>query len=143
MGKICWGRVFLGGLLAGVVINVVEYVLHSLVLMDDWQQVQAKLGPMWETTSAMIFYIVLGFVIGIFAVWFYAAIRPRYGPGPKTAVGAGIAVWFIGYLLPTVGSLPMGFLPTRLWTISVIVGLAEVIVATLLGAWIYKEAAAA
>jgi len=142
MGKICWGRVFLGGLLAGVVINIIEYVVHSILLAEDWKQVQAKMGPAWETTGAMIFYIVLGFVIGIFAIWFYAAIRPRYGPGPKTAVGAGVAVWLIGYLVPTLGSLPMGFLPTRLWTITVIVGLVEVIVATLVGAWTYKEAAA-
>jgi hypothetical protein len=30
-----------------------------------------------------------GFLIGIFAIWLYAAIRPRHGPGPKTAVCAG------------------------------------------------------
>jgi hypothetical protein len=29
-------------------------------------------------------------------MWLYAAIRPRYGPGPKTAAVAGFALWFIG-----------------------------------------------
>ena len=26
-------------------------------------------------------------------MWLYAAIRPRYGPGPKTAALAGLALW--------------------------------------------------
>ena len=146
MGKICWGRVFLGGLLAGIVINIIEYALHSLVLAEAWQQAMAKLGaehPVWGTTRAMVLLIVLGFVIGIFAVWLYAAIRPRFGPGPKTAVYAAFAVWLVAYLVPTLVGLPLGFLPTRLWTISVSVGVVELIVATLLGAWIYREEAVA
>lgn len=146
MGKICWGRVFLGGLLAGIVINVIEYVVQYIVLAEDWQQAMAKLGveqPVWGTTRAMVLLIVLGFVIGIFAVWLYAAIRPRFGPGPKTAVYAAFAVWLVAYLVPTLAALPLGFLPTRLWTISVSVGVVELIVATLLGAWIYREEAVA
>ena len=44
MGKINWGRVFLGGLLAGVVLNLFEFVLHSIVLEEDWQAAFAALG---------------------------------------------------------------------------------------------------
>jgi hypothetical protein len=29
-------------------------------------------------------YIVMDFVVGILTVWLYAAIRPRYGPGPSS-----------------------------------------------------------
>ena len=43
-------------------------------------------------------FLAWGFLVGIFAVWLYAAIRPRYGAGPKTALCAGAAVWGIGYL---------------------------------------------
>ena len=42
------------------------------------------------------------FLIGLFAGWLYAAIRPRYGAGPKTALCAGLFVWFLGYLLTSV-----------------------------------------
>ena len=31
-------------------------------------------------------------------VWLYAAIRPRFGPGPKTAICAGLIVWGLSYL---------------------------------------------
>src|SRR5207249_3963498 len=42
-------------------------------------------------------FLAWGFLVGIFAVWLYAAIRPRYGAGPKTALCAGAAVWGLGY----------------------------------------------
>ncbi len=39
MGKINWGRVLLGGLLAGIVVNVFEYVTNGVVLASDWNAV--------------------------------------------------------------------------------------------------------
>ncbi|HEY3125318.1 MAG TPA: hypothetical protein VGK70_14805 [Thermoanaerobaculia bacterium] len=35
MGQINWGRVFLGGLLAGVVINVGEFLFHAVLFKDQ------------------------------------------------------------------------------------------------------------
>lgn len=140
MGKINWGRVILGGLLAGVVINVFEFVLHGVILEEQWEAAMAALGrTMEESAGMMAIYIILGFLIGIFAVWLYAAVRPRFGPGPKTAACAGFAAWFGAYLLPTLGYMPMGLFPNDLMLIAVAVGLVEVIVATVVGAWPYKE----
>lgn len=140
MGKINWGRVILGGLLAGVVVNVFEGVAARF-LMEDYRAALAALGKTMEESAAMMaFFLLFGFVYGIFAVWLYAAIRPRYGPGPTTAAWAGFAVWFIGYLLPTLGYAAFDLFPARLLTIGVLVGLVETILATVLGAWLYKEA---
>ena len=140
MGKINWARVFLGGVVAGIIIDVFEFVLHGIVLNADWRQTYEALGrPMQESTAGMMIYILLGLAIGILAVWFYAAIRPRYTPGPKTAVCAGLGVWLLGYLVPTIGLVPGGLFPGRLLAIAVIVGLVEILVATQVGAWLYKE----
>jgi len=35
MGKINWGRVIGGGLLAGVVLNVFDYVYYGVVMKND------------------------------------------------------------------------------------------------------------
>ena len=35
MGKINWGRVILGGLVAGAVINVPEMILHGAVFAEE------------------------------------------------------------------------------------------------------------
>jgi len=36
MGKINWARVLLGGLLAGFIINIFEYVTNGVVLAANW-----------------------------------------------------------------------------------------------------------
>ena len=42
MGTINWTRVILGGLVAGVVINVFESVLNGVVLAKDWEAAMAR-----------------------------------------------------------------------------------------------------
>ncbi len=138
MAKINWGRVFLGGLLAGLVINIFEYVTNGVVLAADWDAAMRALGrhlPM----SAIAVFVVGGFISGIAAIWLYAAARPRFGAGPKTAVLTGFAYWVVGYALPYLGQMPLGLFPKHLLVIGCIVRLLEIIAASVVGAWLYKE----
>ncbi len=64
------------------------------------------------------------------------------GAGPKTAACAGAAVWSLGYLLASVTPLTLKLFPTRVMGINLAVGLVEVIVGTVAGAWLYREATA-
>src|SRR5438876_115702 len=139
MGKINWGRVVLGGLLAGIVLNVVDFVLYGKVLAQDYNAALQALGK-GSTDNLIPLFIALDFVYGIGLLWVYAAIRPRFNPGPKTAVIAGVAVWFFVFLLHELGEAPLGILPQRLYTIGTVVGLIECPVATLVGAYLYREA---
>jgi hypothetical protein len=77
MGKINWNRVILGGLVAGVIINIFEYVLNGVILAKDMEAATSALGRQ-VGGSALAMFTVWGFLVGIFAVWLYAAIRPRY-----------------------------------------------------------------
>lgn len=138
------GRVLLGGLLAGVVINIFEFVTNGVVLKADWGQVMQALGkPAVPSGSAIAIYNVWGFLVGIAAVWIYAAIRPRYGAGAGTAVRAGIATWGVAVLLANLANYPSGLFPTRLLVITAVVAFFEMIIATVAGAWLYKEDASA
>ena len=58
-----------------------------------------------------------------------------------TALCAGSAVWGLGYLLASAGPIVLDLFPARMMTIGLAVGLVEVLVATLLGAWLYREPA--
>src|SRR5207253_3004811 len=89
--------------------------------------------------GALVMFTVWGFLVGIFAVWLYAAIRPRYGAGPRTALCAGSAVWGLGYLLASVTTFVLHLFPRHLMAIGLAVGLVEVLVGTLAGAWFYRE----
>jgi len=141
MGKINWGRVIVGGLVTGAVINVSEMILHGAVFAEEWKALVASWGRTLDTSvTASVLILVLNAVEGIVAVWLYAAIRPRYGPGPKTALLAGLTVWLVGWLIPTLSAIPLNLFP--LWVLLVVpgAGLVEFTVGTLLGAWLYKEA---
>ncbi|PYX79763.1 MAG: hypothetical protein DMG70_26625 [Acidobacteria bacterium] len=132
-------RVILGGLLAGVVINVVEFITNGVILREAWGQAMKALGKPQLSAGAVVIFNIWGFLLGIAAVWLYAAIRPRYGAGPKTAIRAGFVAWAIAVFLANLGNYPLGLFPTRLLVISSMVALVETVMATLAGAWLYKE----
>jgi hypothetical protein len=132
-------RVILGGLLAGVVINVVEYITNGVILRNAWAQAMQALGKPGFSAGAIVTFNVAGFLLGIGAVWIYAAIRPRYGAGQSTAVRAGLAAWFLATFLPSLTTYPMGLYPARLLVIATIVALVEIVLGTVAGAWVYKE----
>ena len=140
MGKINLGRVVVGGLLAGVVLNVFEFVLNEPILGDQWTAAMESLNRAAPTgAGTMIGYVVWNFLLGIALVWFYAAVRPRFGPGPKTAVITGLAVWFVIWFLGFGGTLLSGMFPSSLVVITLIWEFFEVPIATLAGAWLYQE----
>ncbi len=140
MGKTNWTRVLIGGLLAGAILNVLGFGAWAVYLGKGWRAAVAALGrPLPESVGFLVLAIVLYFVIGILAVWVYAAIRPRCGAGPKTALLAGLLVWLLSGLLPTISWGSMGLFSVRLVTIDILTYLVILVVATLLGAWLYKE----
>ena len=143
MGRINWGRVFLGGLVAGIVINIGESLFHAVVFKTQVEEAMRALGKdpaATNTGSAMAIWILMGFLTGIAAVWLYAAIRPRYGPGPKTAAIAGVGAWFLAVFLSSLAMMNLGIFPRNMLMTGLIWGLVEYIVATVVGAWLYKEA---
>lgn len=135
-----YGRVILGGLLAGLVLNIGEFVLNAVVLhkaMVDWStshNLPPDPGPTFLAVA-----VGLTFVLGIVMVWLYALIRPRSGPGPKTAVIAALILWFGVYVYM---GIILGMLlvqPMNIVGISIVWGLGEYIIAAIAGAWLYKE----
>jgi hypothetical protein len=141
MGKVNWTRVFIGGLIAGVVINVLCFAAWwSFIRPGLIATLQALGQPAQETVSATVLMVVLFFLMGILAIWLYAAIRPRYGAGPGTAALAGLAAGLMFGVFPDIGwGLTLRLIPGRVWAMDAVVTLVVMVIATLLGAWVYKE----
>ena len=143
MGRINWGKVFLGGLLAGVVINVGEYLFHAVLFKNEVAEMMRAMGKdpaSVMTGNAIVIWNILGFLTGIGAVWGYAAIRPRFGAGAKTAMIAGVAVWYFSRFLGAIGEMNMGMASQKMIITGLVWGLVELAIATVAGAWAYKEA---
>ena len=148
MGKINWGRVFLCGLLMGVVWGVLHAIALPLVGRDflaalpGGHDIPPTLpgGHHIPGTSAGLrgILMITPLALGIWTMWLYAAIRPRYGPGPKTAAVAGFALWVIGSWVDAVWA-SLGFIPPRVLVAPVASDLPVIIVAAMVGAWPYRE----
>ena len=145
MGKIAWGRVILGGVVAGILWFIFEGVVQGYLLGQEWHTAMAALGRSEEEMKAgaghfMLLVSAWCFLAGIAGVWLYAAIRPRFGPGPQTAVTAGIGLWAMIYFAPSIFDFALHLWPSKLILIPMFTSFFESIIATLVGAWLYKEA---
>lgn len=135
-------RVILGGIVAGIVADVLGYIVDGVILAPQWAEGMKALGRPDFAVSQMIGFNIVGLAYGIFTVWLYAAIRPRYGAGPRAAVCAGMAAWVAGILLPNAALMGAAALfPTSLTVMTTLGGIVEWVAAALAGAALYKEGA--
>jgi uncharacterized membrane protein YagU involved in acid resistance len=124
-------------LLSGLVANVLE-MLYGFATREQWEAFM-KSANMQMRPASMVAHLVWSFVVGIAAIWLYAAIRPRYGPGPATAARAGLAVWLFVHATFALATVALGFFPAWLMAIGAAWALVETILATLAGAAVYRE----
>src|SRR2546428_3715713 len=93
MGKINLMKVLIGGLIAGVVLNIIDSVLFGYLLKDQMAAAMASINRPAMTNAQIPWFVVLDLVAGVFLVWLYAAIRPRFGAGPAPGGKTGFAGW--------------------------------------------------
>ena len=142
MGKINMGRVLIAGIVAGIVADVLGYLVDGMWLAPQWADGMKALGHANFSSNQWIWFNVLGLASGIALIWIYAAIRPRFGAGAKTAVCAGLAVWVVGVLLPNLSFMWVGGLFSRHLTAYTTLGaLVEIVVGAIAGAALYQESA--
>ena len=139
MGKINFGRAIIGGLVTGVILNVGEWVLNGVILHDEMQTFFTRCGFPQPGGNFIAIAVGITFILGIVMILGYAAIRPRFGPGPKTAIITALFAWFGVYLYQNVIGFGLGMVPAKLVVIALAWGLVEYILATLVGAALYSE----
>lgn len=145
MAGINVAKVIVGGLLAGLLLNIGDFIINAVLLADDFRAGLQRLGldpATMESASVTMTWVAVDFVLGILLVWTYAAMRPRFGPGAKTAVLAFVPS-FVSITAIMFGLTRMGFFETGLFTTSTILAAVNTIIAALGGAWAYKEEPAA
>jgi uncharacterized membrane protein len=135
-----YGRIILGGLVAGLIMNIGEFVLNTKVLGPQMMAFFTEHGFKDPGTNFIIVAVVMTFLLGIVAVWLYALIRPRLSPGVKTAIVAAVLLWFAVYFYTGVINMFLFGISMNMMIIGFVWGLVEYIIATIAGAWVYTEA---
>jgi hypothetical protein len=140
MKNINLGRVLIGGLLAGLILNIGEFLLNDVILGTQMREFFARYRIPDPGGSFMIVAVTLTFVMGIVLVFVYALIRARLGPGVKTAVVAGLIMWFGIYIYTgAINGILFG-IPLNVMLIAFVWGAIEYVIGAIAGAWAYKEA---
>ena len=136
------GKALTGGIIAGIVLNVLDFLWNSVVLADrmkaDLDGFKPGMYDAMNNSTAMWTFIICDLVIGLILVWTYAAIRPRFGPGPKTAITAAFIIWITAGVVMT-NYLTAGMMSMRTWWIVAFLWLVNLIVAGWIGARFYAE----
>lgn len=134
MGKISWTRVLLGGLVAGFVINV-------FLLGPGLGAAHLSLGRApREAITITAIMIVLAFLVTILVTWLYAALRSRFKPGLSTAAITGGACGLLLGIFQYAGwRITSRLIPAKV--LAAIAGMTFValVVATVIGAWVYEK----
>lgn len=139
MTKINFAKVILGGLLAGVLLNIGDFLLHEPVMGEEWKALMDAQGVPEPGGGTITYFVIMDFIIGIAIVWLYAAIRPRFGAGFRTAIVTGLIVWFFAWLINLGDLIAMHMYPDKLLYLTLVWGLFQMPLVAILGAWFYKE----
>ena len=135
------GKVVVGGLVAGVVMNVGDFLINTQILAADNTAFLKRLNldpAVMESLSGMLPWIVVDFLMGVLLVWTYAAIRPRFGPGVSTAIIAAL-IPFLAVTLVLAGFTSMGVFTTGMFIKGSIAALVNTSIGSVAGAWVYTE----
>ena len=139
MNKINLGRVLLGGIVAGIILNIGEFVLNGIILAPHIEADMKRMNIAPPGAGFGLLAVTLTFVFGILAVLLYALMRARLGPGPKTALVTALIVWFCVYAYSGTINMLLINVPPRLILMILAWGLIEYPLGILVGASLYKE----
>jgi hypothetical protein len=139
MNNINFVRVILGGLVAGVILNVGEFLLNEVVFVKQMEEMFRRMNVPRPGGSFIATAVGITFLLGIVMVWLYAMIRPRFGAGPKTAIIAAFVAWFCVYFYCGIINATLFGIPATFFVAGLVWGIIEYILAAVAGAWLYKE----
>jgi hypothetical protein len=109
-------RVVLAGLLAGLVLNIGEAVLHGVVFADATAAAMKSLGhEIAGSGSDTAQLVLMTFIQGLLGMLLYAAVQPRWPAGIGTAIRVGLVLWVLSAVYSAIylgagfaGLMPLG-----------------------------------
>lgn len=136
-------RVWIGGLVGGVVWLVWAIIINFVLLMPKYEAAM-KAGTMLSEEQMrypffMVVWMLQFLVFGVLLAALYAGVRSAWGPGPVTAVkvgliGGALAGFPVNFYLATWASFGRG-IPAG-WLLELAVG---AVMSTLVAGWFYRE----
>jgi hypothetical protein len=141
MSRIDTKHVLLGGVAAAIILNACDWVINNYITANLWILVAHSRNvdtDLMNGPSALATTIVVDCLMGFLLAWLYAAIRPRLGRGPGTAIIAAFVVFGVANL--QMATFAAWFQGWDLFIRSAALQLVALVAAALAAGWIYREA---
>ena len=140
--KINVSRLLIGGVVAGILVFVLDGVLHGMLLQQHWAATMAGVGrPVSNDPGSFGWFFTSGLFTGLTAVAIYAGLRGSLGAGPKTALVAGLLAWVLAIPVPLLSFVPMHIFGRTMLILWTLVGAIPILAGTLAGAALYRDPA--
>jgi hypothetical protein len=91
-------RILFAGLVAGVVMAVIDGFANAVVFGAAWREAYRALELPAENPAVPAYWVSFDLVCGVIIAWLYAAVRPRFGAGARTAIYVGLVQWVLVHL---------------------------------------------
>ena len=138
--KINVSRLLIGGVVAGILVFVLDGVLHGVVLQQSWATTMGGIGrPVAGDPASFKWFFTSGLFTGLAAVALYVGLRGLLGPGPKTGLIVGLFAWFLAVPVPLLALVPMHVFGRSMLVTWSLLGAIPIVVGTLAGAAIYRD----
>lgn len=135
-------KVLVGGIVAGIVLNVCDWFVYTKLLVDKMTAAMEAYKPgssaVMMSGNAVTIYVITDFVFGLLLVYTYAAVRPRLGPGPRTAATVAGIFWVFATFI-NAGQMIMGIVDRNLFWEAALIQLITLLLGTWFGAMVYTE----
>ena len=117
-----WPAIVISGIVAGSIINSIEWIAHRVWLDAGWNEAFAALG---KVPAFWTVFVVANFGVGLISVWSYRWLAAIYGRGTATALKVSAAMWVIFWIIPIAGLQPFDIFPNYLLALVIIVGMID------------------
>jgi hypothetical protein len=103
-------RIILGGLAAGVIMNIVDGAVNGGLFATQFDQFLTNADATDQKGGVLAFWICADFVYALTLSWLNVALRARYGRGPGSYLRAALVVWVVAYYTAS-ADVVVGLLP--------------------------------
>ena len=141
MNRIKVGRMIISGVIVLIVFLVVEIVIEQLVgrylftgIIEEWFEVLTIQD--WTITNHVL-NIAIVLASSIMVMWLYAALRPMFGVGTKTALIASFFVLTFIFAY-AINETNLGLYPIQVTLIQLFYWVVELPIAVVAGAFYYE-----
>lgn len=98
-----WTRVLIGGIAAGIVTNIADFVMHGVIMAETYKKYDTVFS---QTQANPAYFAAISVVVAIFMAILFAKTRSSWGAGWKGGAGFGfffgLAVFFMNFYYPLV-----------------------------------------